>query len=178
MGTALPLAKCPDFNKKKALSDNGEDLFLLKSGWQDSNLRPRRPERRALPGCATPRKQADGAACFHLPIVAAEKSLRTRKFEGFQERLLFRRSGRIRTYDLQHPMLARYQATLHPDWYWRDKGKRFFGLRASCPKETSPPPPPAGQNSRYPASRKLLVSASPHLPLGLVITGRLIAEAR
>ena len=25
------------------------------------------------------------------------------------------RSGRIRTYDLQHPMLARYQATLHPE---------------------------------------------------------------
>ncbi len=25
------------------------------SGWPDSNRRPRRPERRALPACATPR---------------------------------------------------------------------------------------------------------------------------
>ena len=28
---------------------------LTKSGWQDSNLRPLRPERSALPGCATSR---------------------------------------------------------------------------------------------------------------------------
>lgn len=28
---------------------------------------------------------------------------------------LSRRSGGIRTHDLQHPMLARYQATLHPE---------------------------------------------------------------
>jgi hypothetical protein len=34
---------------------------------------------------------------------------------GFSDRKFFGRSGRIRTYDLQHPMLARYQATLHPD---------------------------------------------------------------
>ncbi len=32
------------------------------------------------------------------------------------ERLFLRcRSGGIRTHDLQHPMLARYQATLHPE---------------------------------------------------------------
>src|SRR3546814_8028715 len=29
--------------------------FFHLSGWRDSNPRPRRPERRALPGCATPR---------------------------------------------------------------------------------------------------------------------------
>jgi hypothetical protein len=30
-------------------------------------------------------------------------------------RLFTSRSGGIRTHDLQHPMLARYQATLHPE---------------------------------------------------------------
>ncbi len=30
-------------------------LFLKKSGWQDSNLRPPRPKRGAIPGYATPR---------------------------------------------------------------------------------------------------------------------------
>ena len=30
------------------------------SEWQDLNLRPRRPERRALPGCATLRDQSAG----------------------------------------------------------------------------------------------------------------------
>ena len=32
------------------------ERFFYLSGWGDSNSRPRRPERRALPGCATPRK--------------------------------------------------------------------------------------------------------------------------
>ena len=105
---------------------------FLGSGWQDSNLRPRRPERRALPGCATPRKPADGATGFLFPIVCGRKkppNPRVRRL--LRERLLFRRSGRIRTYDLQHPMLARYQATLHPDWYWSDKGKALFASGAS-----------------------------------------------
>jgi hypothetical protein len=117
---------------KKTLSVAGEGLFLCGSGWQDSNLRPRRPERRALPGCATPRKPADGATGFLFPIVSGRKkppNPRVRRL--LRERLLFRRSGRIRTYDLQHPMLARYQATLHPVWYWSDKGKVLFDSRAS-----------------------------------------------
>ena len=104
---------------------------FLGSGWQDSNLRPRRPERRALPGCATPRKQADGAACFLFPNLRPKKAPEPGSSEAFSERLLYRRSGRIRTYDLQHPMLARYQATLHPDWYWSDKGKALFAFGAS-----------------------------------------------
>jgi hypothetical protein len=29
--------------------------------------------------------------------------------------MYFRRDGGIRTHDLQHPMLARYRATLHPE---------------------------------------------------------------
>lgn len=43
-------------------------IGFFQSGWQDSNLRPRRPERRALPGCATPRKVAKLMGQFRAGI--------------------------------------------------------------------------------------------------------------
>ena len=79
-----------------------------------------------------PESQPMGRLVFCFPIVSGRKkppNPRVRRL--LRERLLFRRSGRIRTYDLQHPMLARYQATLHPDWYWSDKGKGIFDSGAS-----------------------------------------------
>lgn len=40
---------------KKRKMSSFEDIFLFWSGWQDSNLRPLRPERNALPSWATSR---------------------------------------------------------------------------------------------------------------------------
>ena len=48
-----PRFKPPISDKFKAKSHSF--LWPIWSGWLDSNQRPRRPERRALPGCATPR---------------------------------------------------------------------------------------------------------------------------
>ena len=68
--------------KKEVLSTVVErTFFFFGSGWQDSNLRPRRPERRALPGCATPR---EWPFATDNQIVRAEKSLRVGFPEAFQ----------------------------------------------------------------------------------------------
>ena len=40
---------------KPKINKNGEDFSSPSSGWQDSNLRPPRPKRGAIPGYATPR---------------------------------------------------------------------------------------------------------------------------
>jgi|TARA_R110000737_G_scaffold349591_2_gene386185 hypothetical protein len=40
---------------KTILNKKGEDFSSPVSGWQDSNLRPPRPKRGAIPGYATPR---------------------------------------------------------------------------------------------------------------------------
>jgi hypothetical protein len=45
---------------KKPVPRNAEKALLFSSGRQDSNLRPPRPERGALPGCATPRGIKNG----------------------------------------------------------------------------------------------------------------------
>src|SRR5690606_558795 len=37
----------------------------------------------------------------------------------------FCRGGRIRTYDLHIPNVARYRATLHPDWCHSDTGHKY-----------------------------------------------------
>ena len=103
----------------------------LESGWQDSNLRPRRPERRALPGCATPRKQADGAACFQFPIVTAEKSLRTRKFEGFWRAIALQSEWQDSNLRPPAPHAGAIPGYATPRWYWSDKGKPISGFGAS-----------------------------------------------
>jgi hypothetical protein len=43
------------------------------------------------------------------------------------------RGGRIRTYDLHIPNVARYQATLHPDWYLFCKLAEREGFEPSVP---------------------------------------------
>ena len=44
------------YEKNESCNTNGIITFvLIWSRWQDSNLRPHRPERYALPNCATPR---------------------------------------------------------------------------------------------------------------------------
>ncbi len=48
------------YKSKSKKRRNGENPNrLIMSGWPDSNRRPLRPERSALPGCATPRVSAD-----------------------------------------------------------------------------------------------------------------------
>src|SRR3712207_97125 len=48
-----------------ATGDPWVRFWLLWSGWQDLNLRPLRPERSALPGCATPRGEP---STKHAPL--------------------------------------------------------------------------------------------------------------
>ena len=56
----IPLAKERAKNQKAVRNGSNssqqiENQLIIKSGRQDSNLRPLRPERSALPGCATSR---------------------------------------------------------------------------------------------------------------------------
>src|SRR6476646_8812395 len=67
---------------------------LTRSGRLDSNQRPLRPERSALPGCATARKKGN------------QHSMTT----PFQSRVDW-----IRTSDLLHPMQMRYRAAPPPE---------------------------------------------------------------
>ncbi len=53
------------------------------------------------------------------------------------------RGGRIRTYDLHIPNVARYQATLHPDCYFR----KFFAEREGF--EPSAPVSQCGSLANY-----------------------------
>ena len=88
------------------------------SGRLDSNQRPLRPERSALPGCATARFIRRG-------LMKTEKLYQ--KMSAF---VLVNRNygGRcrddwIRTSDHQHPMLVRYRTALRPENSSRAGGK-------------------------------------------------------
>ena len=66
---------------------------------------------------------------FYFHYLRPKKASEPGSSKALGERLRsFRRSGRIRTYDLQHPMLARYQATLHPVGIGATKVRRFPAL--------------------------------------------------
>ena len=69
---------------------------------------------------------------FHFPIVAAEKSLRTRKFEGFIRAAALSSEWQDSNLRPPAPHAGAIPGYATPRWYWRDKGKWFFGLSASC----------------------------------------------
>ncbi len=52
---AIPMLKVVS-GQKKTRETEINSISLVKSGWQDSNLRPPRPKRGAIPGYATPRR--------------------------------------------------------------------------------------------------------------------------
>ena len=99
---------------KKARSSNGTGLLSLFSG-RGGRIRTYGlvvPNDARYRAALHPESSAARAQSL---VYSAKKKPPNQSSKAFLNSLLFRRSGRIRTYDLQHPMLARYQATLHPE---------------------------------------------------------------
>lgn|GEM_PF-4424905 len=85
---------------------------IYQSGRLDSNQRPLRPERSALPGCAT-------ARFIHRSLAKVEKGNHKNNDYPFK----YCRVDWIRTSDHLHPMQVRYRAAPPPELYRYWEGK-------------------------------------------------------